>query len=397
METGPIRVLLVSRIHGELGGGHFIVARLANYFSRSPSLGVFAQVLINDRYDFMSKFVDPSVPWYPFEVPAPALSVRRQTRSWSRLLRSIAGILFFLPHLTAKIKKICKENQIEIIHVHANTALVLLALPAKLAGCKLLFHLHDTFLTKTEGGVFSPVNRRVLWFAMRYFADVIFVVSDFVRRTVLQFDQRLSDKVQILRNGIDVANIRQDKLSVYKGGNPSIVSYGVLATHKGFQAGIEALSILKHDYGIRARYQIIGDGPFHDDLVSLARELRVSDVVEFVAFQKQVHRYVSLADIVLIPPVYEDPCPLVVLEAMANSKIIIASRSGGIPEMIRDGVEGYLVDRNDPRQIADRVVQIMNNPQDANRMADNAYRRVKQEFSIKGMAERLVNIYHSVL
>lgn len=373
-----------------------MVARLANYYFENNWMGVQATLFMNNFDGFVERFIDPGVPRYPFNVPDSIL-VERQNRSLKVFLRAAIAILFYLPSLFAQIKEICRSEKIEIIHVHAVRTFVLIALPTKIAGCKLLFHLHDSFLSIDEGGVFSPINRRIIWFAMRYFADEILVVSEFVRQSVLGFDKGLANKIHVVHNGIDVAKIWQDKPRVYEGESPFIISYGVVTERKGFQVGIEAVSILKYSHGISARYQIIGDGPFLNELMCFAEKMSVSDLVEFVGFKDEVYQYVEQADIVLILPVYEDPLPLVVVEAMANSKIIIATRSGGISEMIRDGVDGYLVDQKEPDQVVEAIVRIMKNPRDANKVAVNGYKRACQDFSMESMAERIKDIYNSVL
>lgn len=396
MSDRHLGVLLVSRIRQEIGGGHFVVARLANHFAHRPELRVKVCLLMNNYDDFVTNFVASSVPWYPFDVPASILSAKRQTKSLFRLLRSFITMISFFPSLTAKIRRICRDRNIHIVHVHAVRTFVLIALPVKFSGRKLLFHLHDAFLTTPEGGVFSPVIRFIVWICMRYLADHIVVNSFFVRQTLLDFDKSLCDKTTVVHNGIHVDSIRQHEIHEYRGGQPLITSYGVVARRKGFQTGIEAICILRHEYGVDAHYRIIGDGPFRQGLVDLARQLKVSDLVEFVGFQEQVHRYVAQADVVLIPSLYEEPFGLVVLEAMANSKIIIACRSGGIPEIMADVCDGYLTSKGNPHEIARRVSQIMADPKTANTVAERAYRRVKRQFSMEHMATRLVRVYRSM-
>jgi glycosyltransferase involved in cell wall biosynthesis len=272
-----------------------------------------------------------------------------------------------------------------------------MALPAKILRVKLVYHLHDALLSSKDGGTIEPLAQRILLFLMRHSADAIVVVSDFVGKTITCKDKSLSDKIRLLHNGLDIQRIRQGHIKRYQGGEPLIVSYGTLSARKGFHIGIEAISILKRDFGVNVHYQIIGDGYFRDSLLRLIREKQISDRVELLGFQDDVHKYVAEADIVLIPSVWEDPLPLVVIESMANSKIIIASETGGIPEMITDGKEGFLVPKNDAKQIAERIIDIVKHPEEANSIADHAYKRVQQDFTIERMASELESIYRSVL
>jgi len=389
-------VLLAAYMRDEIGGGYFVLARLANYFDGN-SFKVAPVVFMNNKNGFVSQFVNESVPWYPLELPKPISSLQRRTLSLTKLMRAGLSFIAFVPSLAMKMVRMCRQHHIRLIHIHSNTPLVVLGPIAKLMGMKLVFHVHDTFLPVEEGGTLDPTTRHVLLFVMRNFVDVIITVSDFVQGSLLRQDMRLAPKITVVHNGVDVMRIRQNNIKRYEGGAPFLMSYGVLAERKGFQTAIRAVSILRREFGIDARYQIIGDGPYRDNLIRLARELQVSDLVEIMAFRKDVHRYVAQADIVLIPPIYEDPLPLVVIESMANSKIIVATKSGGIPEMISDGGEGYLVEKDNPRQIASRIVDIMRDPDHANRVAENAYRRCLRDFTIQRMALQIEEIYRSVL
>lgn len=391
-----LRVLFVDYIHSEIGGGHFVLSRMANYFSCHESSRVKPYVFINNFQEFVSKFIDTFVPWFPFEIPGQLSSVGRNA-SILKFFGACFFLPFFLATFTVKVIRICKENGIGIIHANGITSLVLFAFPAKILRLKLVFHLHDSLLSSKEGGTIEPPAQRILIFMMRHFADAVVVVSDFVGKTIERKDSRLSAKIYLLHNGLDIQRIRQSRINRYEGGEPLILSYGTLSSRKGFDVGIEAIAFLKHVFGIQARYQIIGDGPHRADLLRLIDKKGLSDQIEVLGFQDKVHKYVAQADIVLIPSVWEDPLPLVVIESMANSKVIVASKSGGITEMISDQKEGFIVPKNNPKKIAERIIYIINHPEEANKVADRAYKRVREDFTIERMALQLVKIYRSAL
>lgn len=395
-QKNTLNVLFVDYIRREIGGGYFVLARLANYFAARRGSHVAPHVLINNAQEFVSRFIDDSVAWHPLNIPKSLSSVGR-TASFPKLTKSCFPLASFWITFTLKVIRICKENRIHIIHANGITSLVLMALPAKILRTKLVYHLHDALLSRKDGGTIEPFAQRILLFLMRFFSDVIIVNSVFVGKTVSCKDASLSPKIRLLHNGLDINSIRQRSVKRYKGGPPLILSYGTLSARKGFQVGVEALYVLNHDFGVNARYRIIGDGPFRDNLLDLIQEKQLSNQVELIGFQDNVHTYVAEADIVLIPSVWEEPFCLVAIESMTNSKMIIASEAGGIPEVITDGKEGFLVSKNDPRQIAESVIAIMKHPEKANSIADHAYKRVQQDFTIERMALRLEHIYGSLL
>lgn len=396
MYKSTLRVLFVDYIRSELGGGYFVLARLANYFSAHSDSRVIPHVLMNNTQGFVEKFINNNIAWYPLNIPKSISSAGRRA-SFSRVVKACLSLAIFLITFTIRVMRICRKNKIQIIHANGITALALMAVPAKISGLKLVYHLHDALLSGKDGGTIEPLAQCILLFLLRHFADVIVVVSNFVGKTLTCKDASLSLKVRLLHNGLDIDSIRQSNIKRYQGGPPAIVSFGVLSARKGFHAGIEALSILKHEFRVNSSYRIIGDGSFRDNLLDLVRKRKVSDQVELIGFQDNVHKYVAQADVVLIPSIWEDPSPLVVIESMANSKVIIASKAGGIPEMISDGKEGFLVPKDNSRQIAEKIIYIMKHPDEANRMADNAYKRVQSGFSIERMASQVENVYRSIL
>jgi hypothetical protein len=103
MGPDPVGVLMVVRIHKEIGGGHFVVARLVNWFSVHLDMGIRACLFMNEYGGFGSSNIAPSVPWYPFPVPALALSVKRQTRSLLAFAKAAVAIMVFLPSLMARL------------------------------------------------------------------------------------------------------------------------------------------------------------------------------------------------------------------------------------------------------------------------------------------------------
>jgi len=85
------------------------------------------------------------------------------------------------------------------------------------------------------------------------------------------------------------------------------------------------------------------------------------------------------------------------LEAMASKKPVLATSVGAIPDVVRSGLAGLLVPPGDPAALCKGIVELLTNPERANRLAENARLRVEQEFSSKAMAEKYVEIYEDVL
>ena len=112
---------------------------------------------------------------------------------------------------------------------------------------------------------------------------------------------------------------------------------------------------------VRAKLVMIGDGPDRGALENRVAELGLGDAVTFVGEQLDLVPWLSAADLFLLPSAQES-FGMAALEAMACEVVVIASRIGGLPEIIEDGVTGFLCDSKDVDGMADRAVAILKDP-----------------------------------
>jgi glycosyltransferase involved in cell wall biosynthesis len=132
------------------------------------------------------------------------------------------------------------------------------------------------------------------------------------------------------------------------------------------------------------------------------RALGVADsvVLAGAADRSEIPAYMAAADIVAVPSVrfggYVDGLPNVALEAMAAAKPLIASRVGGLPELVRDGENGVLVAEKDSRALADAIVVLAGDASLRDRLGANGRDEIREARSWASVAERFVAIYESV-
>jgi len=394
-----MRVLFIDYIKEEIGGGHFVLARLANYYQNRQELGIRPYVWLNNYAGFVDKFLDKKIPYYHYEIPASILKLDRTLRLKDLILRICLIILFWFI-FGVRLCTFCKRNNIRIVHANSTTAFIFSSIPVKLFRIKLIYHLHDALITSDRGGNFNKSALSLIIFFIKYFSDEVIVVSNFVKNTVLQLDKKLDKKVHVIHNGVELRSLdkmhfSQDKYGANKK-KLKLLSFGVLSERKGFHLGIESISILKHKYSTDLEYQILGDGYYKTDLVKLAQDLGVKEEVQFLGFQENVHAYIKQADFIIIPSVWQDPLPLSVIESMQHGKVVIATKRGGIPEMIENGVTGFLVPLdNAPQEIAKRIVYLLKHPQLMKKVGQNATQRVKEYFNIERMAKEILQVYLS--
>lgn len=145
----------------------------------------------------------------------------------------------------------------------------------------------------------------------------------------------------------------------------------------------------------RVTFLFVGGGPLESYLKALARDLRIEQKVVFTGQRPDAIRIAAAADLMVLPSLRE-ALGISVLEGLALGLPIVATRAGGIPEIIRDNVEGLLVEPCDPDMLADKVLAILSDPVLYRTLSDNALRRAPH-FDVKRMVQSTEALYDQAL
>jgi len=390
-----VRVLFADFIRSEIGGGHMVLARLANRFAGDPAKGVTPLVFVNDMGRFAERFLDEGVARTMFRFPG---SLRKVDRRSGPLAAAVllARLTPFLVSFTIRLTRLCVRERIDLIHANGMTMLALAVLPSLLSRAKLVFHMHDALLTEEEGGNMSRGGRNALLFLAGRFASAVIANSDFVREAAVTADDRLASKTVTIHNGVEETSPEPLRAGA-PGDGLKMLSFGRLVPEKGFARGLEAVAILKGRYGIDVEYSILGVGPDSDRLSGLAASLGIADRVRLPGFVDDVRRWIAETDVVLVPSLWQEPFGLTVIEAMACGRPVIATRVGGIPEIVTEGEDGFLINPcNAAEEAAARVAALAADPALGSRMAACAAETAGRLFTMDVMAGRVASLYASL-
>ena len=176
-----------------------------------------------------------------------------------------------------------------------------------------------------------------------------------------------------------------------------LVYAGRLSAEKGIEVLLRALSFIVQT-DPRVVLTIVGDGPVRKDLENLAAMLHIRDRVVFTGSREgpEVTRILSESDLAVLPSLWFENGPMFALEALASGTPLIAARIGGLPELIRDGREGYLFERGQARDLADRILQALGDRQWLADARTHARRAAETEFSPERHYQRLTACYASI-
>lgn len=207
-----------------------------------------------------------------------------------------------------------------------------------------------------------------------------------------------SKRVVCIHNGVDLDGVRvTTKKEILRKKwqltEDSVVigTVGRLVPVKGHAILLEATKIL------RASMQdvtlvLVGDGPLRNDLEAHAKRLGLEKAVVFAGHQDQVYDFLNMMDIFVLPSLHEG-IPMVVLEALALKRPVVATRVGGIPEVIANDRSGKLVNPGDSCELAVVLQELIDRPDKAKALGEEGRRRVEREFSASTMAERTASLY----
>jgi L-malate glycosyltransferase len=209
------------------------------------------------------------------------------------------------------------------------------------------------------------------------------------------------DKVIGIHNGIDLETVRStsDRKTVREnlgiGDDEYVVgTVGRLTPVKGHETLLRVAALLK-ERG-KLRYLIVGDGPLMQRLVSLTRELGMEREVILAGQRHDVYDLIHCMDVFVLPSVHEG-IPMVLLEALALNCPVVASRVGGIPEVIEHRTSGLLVEPGNMEELKGAIERLMDDKPFADELAMRGRRRVEEEFSAALMAQRTADLYYSLI
>ncbi len=175
-----------------------------------------------------------------------------------------------------------------------------------------------------------------------------------------------------------------------------------LVEKKGLEYGIRAVAQLVHQWP-NLQYWIIGDGTLRPQLEALVNQLQLTAHVHFWGWkqQEEIIALLHQAHILMAPSVTsaegdQEGIPVALMEAMAMGLPVVSTLHSGIPELVEDGVSGFLVPERDHEGLADRLHQLLSQPKSWVKMGWNGRCRVVQDYNINPLNDQLADLYQNV-
>ncbi|MBI2107392.1 glycosyltransferase family 4 protein [Candidatus Woesearchaeota archaeon] len=178
----------------------------------------------------------------------------------------------------------------------------------------------------------------------------------------------------------------------------TILYVGVLSVNKGVEYLIKSFPLIKEKMK-NAKLHIVGDGPERNKLEQLSRELNIENDVKFfgkIPHDKVIEAY-GEAKILVMPSIWMENSPFVLYEAMSAGKPVVASNRGGIVDLVRNGVNGAIVEPANPEEIAKNVIKILKDKNLLKQYSLKSQKIIQEEFTTEKHLKYLNNIYKDLL
>ena len=297
------------------------------------------------------------------------------------------------------LRQVIKTIQPDLIHCHGFKAGLVGRLAAREipAGVIQTVHNYPAWASGNQAA-------RILLTAMeRWLANStgqFITVSQALKQETLKLAGVAEDKVEVIYNGIEAGAFLNGKKVAARlrlGLNPTRLVVGTvarLAPQKGIGVLLEAMPMLIQWHpGLKAI--LIGDGPEHKELLLKSLKLGISESVIFTGFRPDLPQILPALD-VYVQPSLNEGLAISIIEAMAAGLPVVASRTGGIPELVWPGTTGLLAEPGNPRDLAEKINELLTNREKAARMAAQARERVTLEFDRDQMLARTTAVYVNV-
>ena len=244
---------------------------------------------------------------------------------------------------------------------------------------------------------YTPRKRAVLRKILGL-SQVIVVNSEAIRNFMIQEDGYSGEKIRVVRNGIDADQfslIRTNRSEVLPGLWPEDKVVTMVANmnfpEKGHADLIEAAKSICARIP-QAKFVLVGDGRERQGLEQRAKEAGLAGRVVFLGRRTDVPQILKCSDLSVLPS-WAEGLPNVVLESVAVGTPVVATRVGGIPEIIEDGVSGLLVPPRDPAALGSALIRLIEDPELAARMAARAHETLCERFSFSRVLQEFQSLY----
>lgn len=317
-------------------------------------------------------------------------------KKFTNPLALLFNFFSFLP-TALRLSVFLKKENIDVLHTNSMLAHFYGALAARVAGSQCLWHIQDIVNSRQ----FMGLLRFCLNSFGGFFAHRLVAVSESVKS---MFNGAAARKAMVVYNGADLEKFHpaisgKEIRNEFKIAVDDIVVgiVGRIVHWKGHKEFLYAASELKKT-NLNIKFLIVGaatfgDAVYFETIKKMAKKQGIADSVIFTGFRYDVPEIIAAMDICVHASSLPDPCPLVIFDYMAAGKPIVATKGGGVPEIVVNEETGLLVPMGDSDALKDAIFRIICDPAMGRQMGIAGRKRIENHFSINTFVENMATQY----
>ncbi|MFO1468549.1 MAG: glycosyltransferase [Steroidobacteraceae bacterium] len=297
--------------------------------------------------------------------------------------------------LSLRLSKLVRREGYRLLHTHTPRSALVGQLVSWMSRVPMVHHIHSPAERDTESGWRNAANSLVERLSLRG-ARRLIAVSESLEQLLVSRGVDPGRIVQV-PNGVPLC----ERLRLgYRNGEPLEVGMVALfRPRKGVEVLLQAMALLR-DEGLPVRLRAVGpfETPDYERSVrELSARLGLEAQVTWCGFTSDINAGFARMHVFALPSLFGEGMPMVVLEAMAAGLPVISTRVEGIPQVVRQGQDGLLVEAGDARQLADALRRCIRGEVDIASLGDSGRQRQRENFSDESMAAKVAAVYREVL
>jgi glycosyltransferase involved in cell wall biosynthesis len=301
------------------------------------------------------------------------------------------------------ILRLLRRQRPVIIHTHTSKAGLLGRVAARLSGVPIIVHTFHGLVLKEHYGHIKTNGVRAVERWLGRLSDCLITVSDQDKKDLIALRVASAKKIEVIPLGLElkqfIDNRKQRGVLHRELGLDSTTRLvgiiGRIVPIKNHRLFFDAMARVLAEYAT-AHLVVAGDGDLRPEMECYVRKVGIEKKVSFLGWRHDLAQLYTDLDVVVISSKNEGT-PVTAIEAMAAGRPVVATRVGGLPDVISDGITGYLVTPDNVEQLASAVKRVLREEEITNRLICRAREAVKHKFGVERLARDMDLLYRRLL
>jgi len=293
-----------------------------------------------------------------------------------------------------RVARLVRKQRYDIIHAHTPRSALIGRAASLIAGVPMIYHVHSPTSRDTDQALRNRLN--ALGERASLLGNVqLITVSESLGRHMRENGYR-EQRVSTVANGVPTAAWADRERPTDQW---TLGTVALFRPRKGTEVLLDAIAILRRR-GLPVRLRAVGPfetEQYRQELEAQVDRLDLHEAVDWVGFTEDVNQELSKMDLFVLPSLFGEGLPMVVLEAMAAGVPVVGTNIEGVPEAIRHGIDGLIAEAGHPVKLADAIGQVVTGEADWNALRTAAFDRHASHFSNQSMAAGVAQVYNRIL